>query len=616
TSLDIYNTIFHFTKKDDENVSPNLFLIDETHNLLDRARDMYSSTLSLRDLTQFSRELTAFAREQGISRRNAKEEYEFENEYPEDFENEESDINPTNISGSDDENFANKSAKISGSDDENFTNKSAKIPVSDDEIGTKNSSKNLDYTVTSIDLKGKCKTLKNRINKVKNYTKILSNYFKDLLENETFNYHNTSLLNEEKWNKIYEHTINLFEEFEKLFSNRTFRNMLNRSAHSEDILDFYFNIGSFKDNMEFSDSHYTNYAYPVYSGKIKNLILHIDCMNPTKRLSLYLENTRSAIFFSATLSPVNYFMEQFGGTKDDYCINVPSPFDPKHMEVMIAGDVSSRYTRRNRMEFEKIANHLVRFYMEKPGNYMFFMPSFALLDEIFEIFRILISEKLDVNIFEASNFIESTIGRSDESGFSESDSGENDEYDFSKMESGRNDESDFSRMESGRNDESGFSESDPGRNDKLENPPDSKNNSSLTLIKQRSNMSDFERNDFLDFFKTETEINKIGFCVLGGVFAEGIDLIGDNLIGVAILGTGIPTVTFERNIYRDYFDRVNHKGFSYAYTYPGMIKVTQAAGRLIRTETDTGRLLLLDDRFLTNDYKALFPEMWKFYKTL
>ncbi|MCR5625130.1 MAG: hypothetical protein K6G11_07815 [Lachnospiraceae bacterium] len=184
TSLDIYNTIFHFTKKDDENVSPNLFLIDETHNLLDRARDMYSSNLSLRDLTQFSGELTAFAREQGISRRNAKEEYEFENEYPEDLESEISDINPANISGSDDKSFANKSANISGSDNE---------------IGTKNSSKNLDYTVTAVNLKGKGKTLKNRINKVKNYTKILSNYFKDLLENETFNYHNTSLLNEVLW---------------------------------------------------------------------------------------------------------------------------------------------------------------------------------------------------------------------------------------------------------------------------------------------------------------------------------------------------------------------------------------------------------------------------------
>nr|MCR5201884.1 ATP-dependent DNA helicase [Lachnospiraceae bacterium] len=102
----------------------------------------------------------------------------------------------------------------------------------------------------------------------------------------------------------------------------------------------------------------------------------------------------------------------------------------------------------------------------------------------------------------------------------------------------------------------------------------------------------------------------VGLCVLGGIFAEGIDLKGDSLIGVAIVGTGLPMKCDENEIYKSYFDNKKLRGFDYAYNYPGISKVTQAGGRVIRTETDKGAILLLDERFLQKSYLPLFPREW------
>ena len=108
----------------------------------------------------------------------------------------------------------------------------------------------------------------------------------------------------------------------------------------------------------------------------------------------------------------------------------------------------------------------------------------------------------------------------------------------------------------------------------------------------------------------EIEDTKIGFCVLGGIFSEGIDLKHDRLIGAIIVGTGLPMVCTEREIYRGYYDDVNGNGFAYAYLYAGMNKVLQAAGRVIRTYEDIGQILLLDERLLTRQYQVLFPREW------
>lgn len=147
------------------------------------------------------------------------------------------------------------------------------------------------------------------------------------------------------------------------------------------------------------------------------------------------------------------------------------------------------------------------------------------------------------------------------------------------------------------------------------------------LIVQETYMSEEAREAFLERFTagTDVDITKvihmdmevvdnhslIGFCVMGGIFSEGIDLKNDSLIGVIVVGTGIPQVCSEREILKAYFDESGENGFDYAYRYPGMNKVLQAAGRVIRTETDTGIVALLDERFLQSGYSQLFPREWQ-----
>ena len=132
----------------------------------------------------------------------------------------------------------------------------------------------------------------------------------------------------------------------------------------------------------------------------------------------------------------------------------------------------------------------------------------------------------------------------------------------------------------------------------------------VRCISQHASMTELEREEFLEEFTEETEETLVGFCVMGGIFSEGIDLIGNRLIGAAVVGTGLPQVNCEREILKGYYDEKGEQGFDYAYRYPGMNKVLQAAGRVIRTKEDTGAILLMDERFLNRDYRNLFPREW------
>ena len=132
----------------------------------------------------------------------------------------------------------------------------------------------------------------------------------------------------------------------------------------------------------------------------------------------------------------------------------------------------------------------------------------------------------------------------------------------------------------------------------------------VRCISQHASMTELEREEFLNEFTEESEETLVGFCVMGGIFSEGIDLIGDRLIGAAVVGTGLPQVNCEREILKGYYDEKGEQGFDYAYRYPGMNKVLQAAGRVIRTKEDTGAILLMDERFLNRDYRNLFPREW------
>ena len=132
----------------------------------------------------------------------------------------------------------------------------------------------------------------------------------------------------------------------------------------------------------------------------------------------------------------------------------------------------------------------------------------------------------------------------------------------------------------------------------------------VRCICQHASMTEREREEFLEEFTEESADTLVGFCVMGGIFSEGIDLIGNRLIGAAVIGTGLPQVSCEREILKEYYDAKGEQGFDYAYRYPGMNKVLQAAGRVIRTRKDRGTILLMDERFTGRDYRMLFPREW------
>lgn len=127
------------------------------------------------------------------------------------------------------------------------------------------------------------------------------------------------------------------------------------------------------------------------------------------------------------------------------------------------------------------------------------------------------------------------------------------------------------------------------------------------VLLQSQYMDEEEREEFLKKFEKEQDGTLVAFCVMGGIFSEGIDLTQDRLIGAMIVGTGIPQVCNEREILKQYFGA---EGFDYAYLYPGMNKVLQSAGRVIRTEKDKGVILLMDERFQSLHYRRMFPREW------
>lgn len=135
------------------------------------------------------------------------------------------------------------------------------------------------------------------------------------------------------------------------------------------------------------------------------------------------------------------------------------------------------------------------------------------------------------------------------------------------------------------------------------------------LIVQEMNMNEYQRQAFLDNFTVTRESSMIAFAVMGGIFSEGIDLKGELLSGAIVVGVGLPQICPERDIIKQYYQNKTGNGFDFAYTYPGINKVQQAAGRVIRSETDRGFVILIDDRFTTPRYKKILPDEWFPLKT-
>lgn len=138
----------------------------------------------------------------------------------------------------------------------------------------------------------------------------------------------------------------------------------------------------------------------------------------------------------------------------------------------------------------------------------------------------------------------------------------------------------------------------------------------VKMLLQTNHMNEAQREEFLAQFEEQTDDSLLAFCVMGGIFGEGIDLKEDRLIGAIVVGTGLPQVSNEQEILKNYYDSNDENGFDYAYRYPGLNKVLQAAGRVIRTTSDRGIMILLDRRFLSHEYKGLFPIEWEHAQTV
>ena len=255
------------------------------------------------------------------------------------------------------------------------------------------------------------------------------------------------------------------------------------------------------------------------------LKLEIRCLDPSPMLSQMLLASKSAVLFSATLTPMDYFADVLG-CRDAGLLELDSPYDPKNLCLFAYDAVSTRYEDRE-MSVPDICEIIMAVAEAREGNYIVYFPSYEYMDMVFEE----------------------------------------------------------------------FSDCAPH----------------IRCIKQSRGMSHKERNEFLAEFSEDGE-GLVGFCVLGGAFSEGVDMKGESLIGTIIIGTGLPKITAEQNILADYFEKTRENGKDYAYTYPAMIKVLQAAGRVIRSETDRGVVVLVDDRYGDPNIYRLFPKMWRHIK--
>ncbi|MEH7081865.1 ATP-dependent DNA helicase [Neobacillus drentensis] len=290
---------------------------------------------------------------------------------------------------------------------------------------------------------------------------------------------------------------------------------------SPTLLEAYFIVNDFLKITEFLDEHYV-----IYVEKVKNdFIVKLFCIDPSKLLHQMGKGYRSKIFFSATLSPLNFYQDLLGGQEDDYVLSIPSPFSSDQVDVYIH-PLSTRYRDREQTK-ESIVAGIQSLINKRPGNYFIFFPSYQYLLAVYEQFKLQDEE-------------------------------------------------------------------------------------TKTII-QSAGMTEPEREAFLDAFKPNQPGTLLGFAVLGGIFSEGVDLIGDRLNGVVVIGVGLPQLCFERNLIRDHFNQLNKNGYDYAYVYPGMNKVLQAGGRLIRSEEDFGTIVLIDDRFLQRQYQQLLPSEWQMF---
>jgi Rad3-related DNA helicase len=257
--------------------------------------------------------------------------------------------------------------------------------------------------------------------------------------------------------------------------------------------------------------------------------LRLFCLNPGPMLRARLDQGRVAVFFSATLSPSDYFRELLGGNPDSFNLRLNSPFPQETRLYFHVPGIDTRYRLRNQSA-SMLAQCISDLVTAHTGNYLIFFPSYAYLQSVLPLVRPLVCGK-------------------------------------------------------------------------------------ASLFMQNPSMNEPQKQEFLRRISdsttaTTTNRSNVGLAVLGGIFGEGIDLPGEQLIGVMVVGPGLPMVNDEQELIRQYFEERNNQGYLFAYLIPGLIRVIQAAGRVFRTPDDKGVVILVDDRFLHENYLELLPPDW------
>jgi DNA excision repair protein ERCC-2 len=300
------------------------------------------------------------------------------------------------------------------------------------------------------------------------------------------------------------------------------RNTGTKIPFRQELMTLYFDVSWFLKVAEIY-----NETYATCLEMIDNdFRVKLFCIDPSRQLAEAFQRCTAAIFFSATLSPLDYFRHILGCDPSARESILPSPFPQEHLCLPTADRVSTlyKYRERTKTTVTRIIHTLVN---QHPGNYLVFFPSYQYMKMIYELFAVM-------------------------------------------------------------------------------NPMPER-------IVQTPGMSEAERDAFLENFTVDNRANGktlVGFAVMGGVFGEGIDLAGDRLTGAAIVGVGLPGISLERELIKEYFTQLQGTGFEYAYLYPGMNRVFQAAGRVIRSAEDRGVVLLIDHRFTTTQYRSLLPPHW------
>ena len=292
-----------------------------------------------------------------------------------------------------------------------------------------------------------------------------------------------------------------------------------KTPYRESLLDLYFKVNGFSRIAEQYDENYTTCSEKFH----KDFRVKLFCVDPSGPLHEAFRRCASAVFFSATLSPMNYFLSILGCDPEAYQRLIPSPFPPQNQCVLIMENISTRYKHRETSK-ESVAAAIFSMVNQKMGNYLIFFPSYVYMKMVSEVF--------------VSQY------------------------------------------------------------------------SHIDIICQTPESTEAERDRFLEQFSGESGKTLVGFVVMGGVFGEGIDLEGERLSGAAVVGVGLPAISMERELIKDYFSLHQGLGFEYAYIFPGMNRVLQAAGRVIRSEHDRGEILLIGERFTHSPYRHILPEEW------